>query len=250
MCTYLKLMPFPFFDLITIKIDVYLSPFPHDFNGLPGDEICVQWILLTILFASLTVVDLWSCSCCRLAGSWPLKQVYNSCLQQLQRCTVYTQKSIFLFSAHTDLQEDHWKHAGMCSHMHHILWPWCIRKSRVLSLGKFTAKMLALNLLCHLICGQHAKWVPLLNITPLSNDQFVSFLFYNKQERVLSCAWLDWTFEYHSFVFKNIINPGQLLFDSSCMSEVMMWLMAVPGINLLDLWPDNSYSFELAGAGV
>ncbi len=55
-----------------------------------------------------------------------------------------------------------------------------------------------------------------LDITPLRNDQFVSFFFYNTQKRLLVKYMLDWTFEYHSFVFTNIINPGQLLFDSRC----------------------------------
>ncbi len=32
---------------------------------------------------------------------------------------------------------------------------------------------------------------------------------------------LEWTFEYHLFVFKNINNTGQLLFDSRCIGVCM-----------------------------
>ena len=53
-----------------------------------------------------------------------------------------------------------------------------------------------------------------LDMTPLWNDQFVSFFFYKKQKRVLVKDMLDKTFEYHSFVFKKVINPSQLPFHS------------------------------------
>ena len=40
LCTYLNLMPCPSFNLMAIKIDGSVNPFPHAFNGPPEDQ-CV-----------------------------------------------------------------------------------------------------------------------------------------------------------------------------------------------------------------
>ncbi len=94
--------------------------------------------------------------------------------------------------------------------------------------------MLALNVFCHLWTTCKMSTFIKLDITFLRNDQFVSFLFCNKQKRVLVKYMLNWTFEYHLFVFKNIINPGQLLFDSRCI-DIILYLITLAFLALVSL---------------
>ena len=46
LCTYLKLMPFPSLDLITLRL-MQICPFPHGFNGPPGDLCGLKLLTLS-----------------------------------------------------------------------------------------------------------------------------------------------------------------------------------------------------------
>ncbi len=97
MCTYLKLLPFPSLDLMTLRL-MQICSFLHAFNGSSGD-LCV---LKTSDFPpASSTLHLWSCCSCRLAGSWSLKLLLlladlwsKSTLLHFQRRTVDDVRSL------------------------------------------------------------------------------------------------------------------------------------------------------------
>ncbi len=85
--------------------------------------------------------------------------------------------------------------------------------------------MHALNLFCHLNPWTTCKMSTFIKlvITPLRNDQFVSFFYIISRREFLLTICLTKQLIYHSFVFNNIVNPGQLLFDSRCNGTGYCW---------------------------
>ena len=124
MCTYLKLLPFPSLDLMTLRL-MQICPFLHAFNG-PSGDLCV---LKTSDFPpASSTLHLWSCCTlcsCRLAGSRSLKlllllaNLWSKSTLHFQRRTVDDVRSL----QRTQISRNtiDWKDAGKGSQMHQCL---------------------------------------------------------------------------------------------------------------------------------